>query len=142
MATHRLFTVLAVSVTMLMVSMTGGIAGAAPVAAVDKCVASTLGDRRLAVPASQRYLAFKEAESEQMAADASTNDSADGCEAAVEVASGVIRRPLGYAAFKELQAGNDILQANTKGTGEVLASRNGNSVGISTVPAADAAVSD
>jgi hypothetical protein len=131
MATYRLFTELVVSIAMLMATISSGIATAAPVADTDRCVASTSALRRLAIPASQRYLTFKQAQIEQgSAADALGSDTED-CEPSENIASPVARGPLGYAAFKDLQAGNDILQADTKGMSEVLAAQFGSSLGVS-----------
>lgn len=103
MASRRSFGVFVASSAMLVLTVTGGIAGAAPVGAANKCVAGAPALAHSTAPASQRYAEFKQAQLERMD-DASNAGS--GCKAVTKVASKVIRRPSAYAAFKDLQAGN------------------------------------
>jgi hypothetical protein len=104
MKRSRLFTGSIVTLVMLVLALAGGVASAAPVASAPACVAGRRAPSHLSATASQRYVAFKQAQIERMSEGGDVAKA--GCVTSTQVASFTILRPSAYAAFKDRQAGN------------------------------------
>ncbi len=104
MKRSRLFTGSIVSVAMLVLTLVTGVASAAPASNAGACVAASRAPSHLSAPASQRYVAFKDAQTARLLGDEPAAQAS--CRTSIKVASLVITRPSAYAAFKDRQAGN------------------------------------